>query len=418
MCAGGWALTGNSLPGLSLDPWDQVPAGIHLTPSIWADLGPMVTKGSPVTIWCPGSLRADVYRLYRERPSGLWEAEAPRDSSNKASFPFESLSSSPARQYQCASRSRKDRGAQSPPPSAQPRPVVASRGSVSLARSSQSAAGTLHLLKEGGMYRKPSLSAQLGASGPCTENVTLQCGSEDTAPRFQNSFTLSPVTSAHSGTYTCYSSLSTSPSLMSQPSDPLELLISGGSEDQLLPHTESGVQTGLKWYLNVLIGVSVAFVLLLLVLLFLLVRHRGQGRRGKSEKGSGVAWRPIPNFLQRLQHQCSRTEAGRRGKTSPKDAHPARPARSSRTAPHTPLSSPSSSPAVDFQEESLYAVVEDTQPEDGRQLDSQAAASEAPQDVTYAQLNHSTLRRETAPPAPQSGEPPAEPSVYAALAVR
>ena len=66
-----------------------------------------------------------------------------------------------------------------------------------------------------------------------------------------------------------------------------------------------------------------------------------------------MAWRPIPNFLQRLQHQCSRTEAGRRGKTSPKDAHPARPARSSRTAPHTPLSSPSSSPAVDFQEESL-----------------------------------------------------------------
>ena len=27
VCAGGWALTGNSLPGLSLDPWDQVPAG-------------------------------------------------------------------------------------------------------------------------------------------------------------------------------------------------------------------------------------------------------------------------------------------------------------------------------------------------------------------------------------------------------
>lgn len=38
----------------------------------------MVTKGSPVTILSPGSLRADVYRLYRERPSGLWEAKAPR----------------------------------------------------------------------------------------------------------------------------------------------------------------------------------------------------------------------------------------------------------------------------------------------------------------------------------------------------
>ncbi|EPY78517.1 killer cell immunoglobulin-like receptor 2DL3 precursor, partial [Camelus ferus] len=52
------------------------------------------------------------------------------------------------------------------------------------------------------------------------------------------------------------------------------------------------------------------------------------------------------------------------------------------------------------------------------QLDHQAATSEAPQDVTYAQLNHSTLRRETTtPPASQLGEPPAEPSVYATLAI-
>lgn len=49
----------------------------------------------------------------------------------------------------------------------------------------------------------------------------------------------------------------------------------------------------------------------------------------------------------------------------------------------------------------------------------QAATSEAPQDVTYAQLNHSTVRRGTAaPPGPPVGEPPAEPSEYAALAVR
>ena len=49
----------------------------------------------------------------------------------------------------------------------------------------------------------------------------------------------------------------------------------------------------------------------------------------------------------------------------------------------------------------------------------QAATSEAPQDVTYAQVNHSTVRRGTTTPlAPPSGEPPAEPSEYAALAVR
>ncbi|TKC33562.1 hypothetical protein EI555_019661, partial [Monodon monoceros] len=292
----------------------------------------MVTKGSPVTILSPGSLRADVYRLYRERPSGLWEAKAPQDSSNKASFPFESSSSSTAGSIsvsitagktgqsgvtpcpwwgQVGGRTRvpshcggvltgrgsrvwaQGDGRLPSQPTPAPRPVVASGESVSLACSSQFAAGTLHLLKEGGadppdaghrgpmggdrphplhrqvtgvyrepsvsaqpgslvlrgdsliagMYRKPSLLAQLWASEPCRENVTLQCRSEvwsdplhlskegsltppqnlrlqDTAPPFQNNFTLSPVTSAHSGTYTCYSSLSTSPSLMSQPSDP------------------------------------------------------------------------------------------------------------------------------------------------------------------------------------------------------
>ncbi|XP_036131608.1 leukocyte immunoglobulin-like receptor subfamily B member 4 [Molossus molossus] len=57
------------------------------------------------------------------------------------------------------------------------------------------------------------------------------------------------------------------------------------------------------------------------------------------------------------------------------------------------------------------------QAEEDREMDSQAAASDAPQDVTYAQLNHLTLRRETsAPPFSPSEETPEEPSVYAALA--
>ncbi|XP_043291469.1 leukocyte immunoglobulin-like receptor subfamily A member 6 [Cervus canadensis] len=100
-----------------------------------------------------------------------------------------------------------------------------------------------------GMHRKPSLSARPGASVPRGENVTLQCRSEvrsdtfhlskegslaapqhlrlqDMAPPVQANFTLRAVTSAHGGTYRCYSSQSTAPHLLSLPSDPLELLVS------------------------------------------------------------------------------------------------------------------------------------------------------------------------------------------------
>ena len=66
----------------------------------------MVAQGGPVTIWCQGSLLADVYRLHKERSSAYWEAKAPQGSRNKAWFHFASLSSSHAGQYQCAYHSR------------------------------------------------------------------------------------------------------------------------------------------------------------------------------------------------------------------------------------------------------------------------------------------------------------------------
>ncbi|XP_065782932.1 leukocyte immunoglobulin-like receptor subfamily A member 6 isoform X2 [Muntiacus reevesi] len=500
--------------GLCWGPGNQGQPEVLPKPSIWADPGILVAQGSPVTIWCQGSLLVDVYRLYKESGSGSWQAQAPQGSRNKAGFHFGSLSSSDAGQYQCAYRSRNRwSGWSDPLPlvvtgvyrapslSAQPSPVVAAGGSVSLTCSSQYAAGTLHLLKEGGadlpryqtsrnygnqgreeavfpvgpvtsshggtyrcydapsalpylwsrpsdplhlqvtglsrapslsaqpgslvlpgdnltlrcgseagfgsfaltkdewlspprrlegqqspdfplgrvsrahggryrcysghnvshawsapsapldiliagMHRKPSLSARPGASVPQGENVTLQCRSEvhsdtfhlskegslappqhlrlqDTAPPVRANFTLRAVTSAHGGTYRCYSSQSTAPHLLSLPSDPLELLVSGGSGNQLLPALESG--PGLAWYLSVLIGVSVTFVLLLLVLLFL--RHRGQDRHRKSAAASVLE------------------DRGRQK---------------------------SSSPAADAPEESLYcAITEDAWPEHGRARASQ-----------------------------------------------
>ncbi|EPQ16231.1 Leukocyte immunoglobulin-like receptor subfamily B member 3 [Myotis brandtii] len=56
------------------------------------------------------------------------------------------------------------------------------------------------------------------------------------------------------------------------------------------------------------------------------------------------------------------------------------------------------------------------QVEEDRQMDSQAAP-DAPQDVTYAQLNLLALRRQTSPPPTSPSEDPREePSLYATLA--
>ncbi|XP_074225201.1 leukocyte immunoglobulin-like receptor subfamily B member 3 isoform X3 [Camelus bactrianus] len=366
-CGGAWTLTGISLPGLCWDLWGHIQAGVLPKSSIWADPGPTVTKGSPVTIWCQGSQWADVYRLYKRDASRLWETKTPQDSSNMVGFFFKHSSSDTAGLYQCAYR-RGTRWSEwshplplavtgmyrEPSLSARPGSLVLWGENLTLQCHSEASFDRFALTKDKGlitplrlegqrspdfplgrvnhshggsyrcygghyhsytwsapsapldilitgMYKKPSLSAHPGASVPWGGNVTLQCSSEtwsdtfllsregslsppqhlrlqDTAAPFQANFTLSPVTSANNGTYRCYSSLSTSPYLLSQPSDPLELLISGSSEDRLPPTAESGPQTGLKSYLNVLIGVSVAFILLLLLLLFLLIRHQRQDR--------------------------------------------------------------------------------------------------------------------------------------------
>uniref|UniRef100_A0A8D0T315 Ig-like domain-containing protein n=1 Tax=Sus scrofa TaxID=9823 RepID=A0A8D0T315_PIG len=177
----------------------------------------------------------------------------------------------------------------------------------------------------------PSLSVQPGSSVAAGQNVTLLCQSwspmdtfllskegaahpplrlrsQPRAGQNQAQFSMGPVTSAHGGTYRCYSSLGRDPYLLSQPSHPLELVVSGGSQDQPLPPTDSGPRRGLPWYLSLLIGVSVAFVLLLL-LLFLLRhrhRHRGQDRCRKSgEQGTGG---PRPPEALGLGHQPKGTK--------------------------------------------------------------------------------------------------------------
>lgn len=210
-------------------------------------------------------------------------------------------------------------------------------------------------------------------------DASLRLRSKYRAGKYEAEFSMSPVTPAHGGTYRCYGSIKTSPYLLSYPSVPVEILVSGSFGHHGPPPTMSSPTAapaqGPSWYLYVLIGASVAFILMLCLLILLLVR---QQRRGKCRKSTGDA------------------------DPEPKDRG----------------LQDSSRPAAVAQEETLYAAVQDSWPEDGVKLDHWATASDAPPDVTYAQLNHLTLRQKTSASSPsQSGEPPAEPSVYAALAI-
>ncbi|KAM5297546.1 leukocyte immunoglobulin-like receptor subfamily A member 6 [Glossophaga mutica] len=215
----------DSLPGLCRGLWDQVQAAVPPKPSIRADPGPMVSKKSPVAIWCETSLQTDGYVLYKERGSEPWKMTIPQASSNKTGFLIPSMSSQHAGLYQCAystGRRLSERseplllvvtGERSAPSlSAQPGPVVASGGNVSLSCSSQSTRDTFHLLKEG------------GAGPPQRRKSEWKYYS---GRWWRAVFPVGPVNTSHGGTYRCYASSSSNPNVWSQPSAPLHLEVTG-----------------------------------------------------------------------------------------------------------------------------------------------------------------------------------------------
>ena len=58
-------------------------------------------------------------------------------------------------------------------------------------------------------------------------NPPLRLRSKYSSGLYQAEFSMSPVTSAHRGTYRCYGSFNTSPYLLSHPSVPVKILVSG-----------------------------------------------------------------------------------------------------------------------------------------------------------------------------------------------
>ncbi|XP_077649420.1 leukocyte immunoglobulin-like receptor subfamily A member 6 [Urocitellus parryii] len=282
------------------DPLELLVSGVSRKPSLLTQQGPVLAPGETLSLQCHSDVTYDRFTLSKEGAQDLPQrpAQQPQAGLSQADFLLGPESSSHGGQYRCY-------------------------GGHSLSSEWSAPSDPLDILVSGQLPVTPSLSVQPGPTVSSGENVTLLCQSQikmDTfllckegaadpplrlraeyqAPWYQAEFSMRAVTPALGGTYRCYGSHSSSPYLLSWPSVPLDLVVSGpsggpssppsgprstagGPEDQPLIPTDPGPQSGLGRSLKILVGVLVP---LLLLPLFLLLGHqcRGQCRKAEPEK--------------------------------------------------------------------------------------------------------------------------------------
>ncbi|KAM5134134.1 leukocyte immunoglobulin-like receptor subfamily A member 4 isoform 2-T2 [Callospermophilus lateralis] len=229
--------------GLSMGPGTQGQAGVSRKPSLLTQQGPVLAPGENLTLQCHSDVTYDRFTLSKEGTQDLPQrpAQQPQAGLSQADFLLGPVSSSHGGRYRCY-------------------------GGHSLSSEWSAPSDPLDILVSGQLPDTPSLSVQPGPTVSSGENVTLVCQSnwmdtfllckeraadpplrlraEYRAPWYQAEFSMRAVTSALGGTYRCYGSHSSSPYLLSRPSAPLDLVVSGGPEDQPLSPTDPGPQSG------------------------------------------------------------------------------------------------------------------------------------------------------------------------------
>ncbi|XP_036041858.1 leukocyte immunoglobulin-like receptor subfamily B member 3 isoform X2 [Onychomys torridus] len=353
------------------DPLEIHISGLSKKPSLLTHQGHILDPGKSLILQCCSDINYNRFALYKVGEADFTQhgVQWTQSGLSLANFTLGPVSRTTGGQYRCyGSNNLSSEWSASSDPldiliTVKPNSTVHSGDNVTMLCQSISKVDTFLLSKEGADHQPQRLKSQ------------------SEAWEFQAEFSMSAVTSDLSGTYRCYGSQDSSPYLLTQASAPVELTVSVPSP----PPAKSMPTYGLEGYLKALVGVSVAFLLFLFILIFLLLRRRHQGK-----------FRKDAQKVTELQLPAGAAEPVTRDRGSQKR----------------------SNPAAANQEENLYASVEKMQPEHGVELESWAAESEEPQDVTYAQLCTKSLRQgRAAPPPSQAGDAPEEPTVYAALAV-